>query len=140
MKFKLFYILFILLYSIQSNALVVIVNKNCNINSLTKRQVVDIYMGRFNTFPNGENVTPVDLPSQSVLKSQFYMQLVQQNEKKINSYWARLLFSGSAKPPKIIESVDDIISQILKNNEMMAYIPESEVKQGVKVVFKFVQN
>jgi len=140
MKFKLFYILFILFYSIQSNALVVIVNKNSNINSLTKRQVVDIYMGRFNTFPNGENVTPVDLPPQSVLKSQFYMQLVQQNEKKINSYWARLLFSGSAKPPKIIESVDDIISQILKNNEMMAYIPESEVKQGVKVVFKFVQN
>ena len=140
MKFKLFCILVIWLFTMQAHALVVVVSKHSNVNNLTKRQVVDIFMGRFNTFPNGENASPVDLPPQSALKSQFYMQLLQQSEKKVNSYWARLLFSGSAKPPTTIESVDDVIAQILKNNEIIAYIPESEVKQGLKVVFKFVQN
>ena len=140
MKFILLCLILTSLYSIQTHAIVVVVSKDSNINSLTKRQVVDIYMGRFNTFPNGENVSPFDLPPQSTLKNQFYMQLLQKSEKKVNSYWARLLFSGSAKPPTIVKSVDDIISRIIENNEMMAYIPESEVRQGVKVVFKFVQN
>lgn len=124
----------------QTHALVVVVSEGCSINSLTKRQVVDIYMGRFNTFPNGGSVSPIDLPPQSLLKNQFYMKLLQQSEKKVNSYWARLLFSGSAKPPQIINSVEDIIARLRENNEMIAYIPESEVKEGVKVVFKFAKN
>jgi ABC-type phosphate transport system substrate-binding protein len=140
MKLRLLFTLSILLNSLSVNALVLVVNESSSINSLTKRQVVDIYMGRYSTFPNGEHVLPIDLPQQSDVKKQFYLQLVQQNEKKINAYWARLLFSGSAKPPIVIDTVDEIIRAMQKNKEMIAYIPESEVRKGLKVVFNLVPN
>lgn len=140
MKLKLIYILLIFICSAQAHGLVVVVNEDCQIDSLTKRQVIDIYMGRFNTFPDGQKATPIDYPPQSAIKSQFYMRLVQQNERKVSTYWARLLFSGNATPPTTIASVKDIINNVRANKDMIAYIPESEVTEGVKVVFKVAEN
>ncbi len=140
MKLKQLYIMLFFICSTQVHGLVIVVNENNQINSLTKRQVIDIYMGRFNTFPDGQKATPIDFPAQSAIKSQFYMQLVQQNERKVSTYWARLLFSGNATPPTTIESVKDIINTVRANEDMIAYIPESEVTEGVKVVFKVASN
>lgn len=92
------YLLFASAYA-NSTEFAVVVNKNNAINTLSKREIIDIYMGRYLTFPDGEASKPLDLPAQSALKNDFYIQLVNKDEQKINAYWARLLFSGRAKPP-----------------------------------------
>jgi hypothetical protein len=40
---------------------VVIVNLDNPINQLSREQVVDIYMGRYNHFPDGHAVAPIDM-------------------------------------------------------------------------------
>ncbi|MBJ7540023.1 hypothetical protein [Marinomonas transparens] len=120
--------------------LVVVVNKDNAISALSKQEVIDIYMGRYVTFPDGKNAKPLDLPARSSLKNEFYLKLVNQNERKINAYWARLLFSGRAKPPVSMTSVNEVLGHLRVSEFTLAYIPESELIDAVKVVYRLDEN
>nr|WP_231907383.1 hypothetical protein [Colwellia sp. PAMC 20917] len=123
-----------------STEFVVVVNKDNAINSLSKREVIDIYMGRYLTFPDGEMAQPLDLPSESPLKNDFYLQLVNKNEQKINAYWARLLFSGRAKPPISAISIEDALNKLYNSPYSIGYIPKDQLTDAVKVVYRFNEN
>ena len=97
-------------------------------------------MGRYLTFPDGEVSQPLDLPAQSTLKNDFYHQLVNKSEQKINAYWARLLFSGRAKPPSQTTSVEDALNKVEASKFAIGYIPKSQVTDTVKVVYQFDEN
>jgi ABC-type phosphate transport system substrate-binding protein len=127
-------------FSLLSAEFVVVVNKNNSIESLSKREVIDIYMGRYLTFPDGEAAKPVDLPAQSKMKNDFYLQLVNQNEQKINAYWARLLFSGRAKPPETTKSIEDAINKLQQSQYSIGYLPADQLTDQVKVVYRFNEN
>jgi hypothetical protein len=123
-----------------SQDLVIVVNKNNSINELSKNEVIDIYMGRYMTFPDGKSAKPLDLPANSKLKSDFYLKLVNQSEQKINAYWARVFFSGRAKPPESVESIDDALNQLKDSEFGIAYIPESKLTDTVKVVYRLNED
>jgi|TARA_R110000764_G_scaffold92111_3_gene175403 ABC-type phosphate transport system substrate-binding protein len=129
-------LLFVSFYA-KSTEFVVVVNKSNAVNALSKREIIDIYMGRYLTFPDGETSKPLDLPAQSALKNDFYLKLVNKDEQKINAYWARLLFSGRAKPPTPSASVEDAINKIAASQFAIGYIPLSQVTDAVKVVYTF---
>lgn len=129
-------LLFVSSYA-KSTEFVVVVNKSNTIDALSKREIIDIYMGRYLTFPDGETSKPLDLPAKSTLKNDFYLKLVNKDEQKINAYWARLLFSGRAKPPTPSTSVEDAINKIAASQFAIGYIPLSQVTDAVKVVYTF---
>ncbi|MDP5030133.1 MAG: hypothetical protein NWQ54_06190 [Paraglaciecola sp.] len=136
----LFSLLFISFSEARSPQLVVVVNKNNAIEALSKREVIDIFMGRYLTFPDGETAQPVDLPAATALKSDFYLQLVNRDEQKINAYWARLLFSGRAKPPEAATSIEDALNKIQNSQYSIAYLPEDQLTDDVKVVYRLNEN
>jgi ABC-type phosphate transport system substrate-binding protein len=105
-----------------STEFVVVVNKDNTIDSLSKREVIDIYMCCYLTFPDGEMAQPLDLPSESLLKNDFYMQLVNKSEQKLNAYWARLLFCGRAKPPIAAISIEDALNKLYRSPYSIGYI------------------
>lgn len=132
--------LFLFSLFLNGQEIVVVVNKGNSINELSKREVIDIYMGRYMTFPDGKNAKPLDFAEQSELKNDFYLKLVNQNERKINAYWARVLFSGRAKPPESLKSINEVLSHLKDSESAIAYIPESEVTDTVKVVYRLNEN
>lgn len=124
-------------WAAQDAPLVVVVNQASGVNQLSKKEVVDIFMGRYNRFPNGQIAYPVDLPSGSIEKTHFYKLLVNQSERKIQSYWSRLLFSGRAKPPEASESLPDAVNYVVSNEEAIAYLPRTLITPEMKIVFQF---
>ncbi len=121
----------------EGNELVVVVNVNNNEAALTKKQITDIYMGRYQNFPSGHSALPVDFPDKSAIKQAFYQLLVQQTEKRINTYWSRLLFSGRAHPPKKSRGIDDVVSIVEQNDKAIAYLPNEQVSNKMRVVYRF---
>lgn len=119
----------------KSLSLVVVVNAANPIQSLSKKEVIDIYMGRFKTFPDGQPVAPIDFPSGSEEKKSFYQQLVSKDERKIKAYWSRLLFSGRATPPIQADSKQQVLESL--NDQALAYVPAKEVTQEMKIVYQF---
>lgn len=117
--------------------LVVVVNAENPVSSLSSRQLVDLYMGRYNSYPSGESANTMDLPERSEERELFYRLLVGKSAAQVNAYWARLLFTGKSEPPKTLGSPEDVISLVKGNINAIAYIKEADLVDGLKVVYRF---
>ncbi|WP_407333122.1 hypothetical protein [Enterovibrio sp. 27052020O] len=117
--------------------LVVVVNAENPVTELSSRQLIDLYMGRFNAYPDGTAVLTTDLPADNPLREAFYRQLVGKSVAQINAYWARLLFTGKSEPPYTISSINGVTDYVKKNKNAIAYINEAELSTGLKVVYRF---
>ena len=115
-------------------ALAVVVAKDSKIESISKRELVDVYMGRFDVLESGQIVQPVDYENGSVFRGLFYRALVNKNERQINAYWSRLIFSGRAKPPLQVSSPEQSLAYLLRNESALAYMPVERVSEEMKIV------
>jgi len=114
--------------------MVLVVHQSNKISHLEKKDVIDIYMGRFKTFPDGNPAQPIDFPASSIEKSVFYQRLVGKSERNINAYWSRLLFSGRATPPLKATSKSDVINRV--GAKSLAYLHAGDVTKEMKIVYK----
>src|SRR5882762_5128715 len=88
-----------LMPAVRAQTLVVIVNPAIGVQHLSRREVTDIFLGRYRTFPSGASALPIDLDVSSTARRQFYLLLAHKDSSDMGSYWARLTFSGKISPP-----------------------------------------
>ena len=116
--------------------LVVIANKDMNTDELTRKKVIDIYMGRYSLLSSGEVAIPLDHRADSNARSVFYTKLVGKDVSEINAYWARLLFSGRARPPRVVKTEKEVVETVIKSSSVIGYIDSSELTDQVKVILR----
>ncbi|WP_342595326.1 hypothetical protein AAGT95_01775 [Salinicola lusitanus] len=109
----------------------VVVNAGSGIERLTQSDVVNIFMGRYRKLPTGNVALPVD---STTLKARFYRALVNKDLAEINSYWARLVFSGEASPPQQIATIDDVHQLVTQNMNALSYVDGGQVPDDMHVV------
>ena len=111
--------------------LAVIVNPDSGVERLERSEAVNIFMGRYKRLPSGLQALPVDLtPS----KAAFYRALVDQELSQVNSYWARLVFSGRGSPPRQIGSAEAVLELVRGNRGAIGYVDEEDLGPGVRKV------
>jgi ABC-type phosphate transport system substrate-binding protein len=115
---------------------VVIVHPDNPVASLSREQVVDIYTGRKVNFPDGNPALPIDLPPDSEVRAAFYRKLVDKSVAQINAYWARLLFTGRATPPRILPNNSSVLKSVRSNRDAIAYIDSKDLDSKTKVVYR----
>jgi len=93
-------------------------------------------MGRFTNFPNGRIALPIDQAPDSQTRSDYYRLLVGKSVPQVNAYWARLLFTGRATPPRPLDSATKVIEAVGNNRDAIAYINEQECSDSVKIVYR----
>lgn len=138
-KAKYLFIVFFLLSLAPASVcadIVVIINPANQIESLTKRQVIDLYMGRSSHFPNGIRPLRFDQPTNSETRAHFYHQLTHMNLASINAYWARLIFTGRASAPQALSSNEEMLEIVENNQYAIGYIDKRYLNNHVKVIFE----
>lgn len=131
------YAIFVLLSlaSLAASAeIVVVVNNGNSVDELSQREVIDIYTGRKQSFPDGKPAIPIDQDMNSEIRVSFYRLLVNKSPSEINAYWARLLFSGRSSPPRMMPEAEVIIQAISENPSAIGYIDASMLDDRVKAV------
>ncbi|MDB2373012.1 hypothetical protein N9W11_00460 [Psychrosphaera haliotis] len=124
-------------YALDSDKLVVVTNIKAPVESLSKEELIDLFMGRYVAFPGGASAKPLDVSDGSGAKEVFYRQLLGLSLGRINSYWSRLRFTGKAQPPQQIKDFNDVKEAIKTDNEVITYIYQSQVNESMKVVYQF---
>ncbi len=114
---------------------VVIANPDSGIEKMSKDDVVNIYMGRYRKLPSGIKAMPIDLNTPISEKTKFYASMVNKELPEINSYWARLTFSGQGSPPRQADSVEQVLEIVSSNKGAIAYIDRKKLDKRVKVIF-----
>ncbi len=127
-------VLLVLLASMARAEIVVVVNKDSKISELTQKEVIDIYMGRRQSFPDGSPAFPLDQAGQSEIRENFYKALVNKSPAQINAYWARLLFTGRASPPRIMNDSMVLLEAIEQNPAAIGYVDSSMLNDRVRAV------
>ena len=116
--------------------MLVLVNAYNPVQEVSKRQLVDMYMGRNIHFADGSVALRLDQQPDSADRQQFYKKLVNKSVAQVNAYWARLLFTGRTRPPKTVSSALAVVETIKDNPLAIGYVDASlyTPTDGVKVV------
>ncbi len=120
--------------------IVVVVNPQNSVQSLSRGEIIDLYMGRLRQFPGGEPAAAVDYLSEAPIRTAFYHQLMRRSLAQVNAYWARLLFNGSARPPLKVAGAGDVITAVASDRSAIGYIYSNEVTGTVKVVARITAD
>ena len=116
-----------------AQTLVVIVNPAIGVQHLSRREVLDIFLGRYRTFPSGSSALPIDLDVSSDERKQFYQLLAHKEPADMGSYWARLTFSGKISPPFAVMDARMAIDIVANNPNAIAYVDRSTVESDRRV-------
>lgn len=114
--------------------IVVVVNAENPVKTYSKRELVDLYMGRELYFPDGSLVIRLDQTPDSSVRQLFYKLLVDKTVAEVNAYWARLLFTGRASPPQVVGNDAGVLDAVRRNRNAIGYVEKASVTESVKVV------
>lgn len=112
----------------------VVVNPENVLQTMSRKEVINLFLGHHTVFPSGSPALPLDQPMSSVERTTFYKSLTGKTAAQINAHWARLIFSGRATPPRVAPDASTIIAMIAENRNAIAYMDSSHVNSLVKVV------
>jgi len=116
--------------------LVIVVHKDTPVDKLTKSEVIDIFMGKYAAYPNGQKALAVELSDHHALKEKFYKQLIGRSVASVNAYWARLKFAGRKRDAKVKDSQDEVISYLQETPMSIGYISLAKLDSNLKVVYR----
>lgn len=115
--------------------LVVVVGPRSSVTTLTREQVVNIYMGRHRVLPDGGTAHPLDAAVDSPEHDQFYRSLIGMNLEDLGAYWGRLVFFGRTAPPRRIRNRQALLEQIANDPNAIGYVARKDLPQNLKIVF-----
>lgn len=112
----------------------VVVNSQNQVTNLEKMEITDLFLGRYIAFPNNVMALPFDLPPQNPIRKKFYEYISGKSVAQINAYWAKLIFSGRATPPRVAPGEKEVIQMVLNNKNAIAYLDSKNVPPELKIV------
>ncbi|WP_126444027.1 hypothetical protein [Sulfuricystis multivorans] len=141
MRALLFLILCVLVWSASAvrAELVVVANPASGIERLGEEDVVNIFLGRYRRLASGIAAEPVDIEDDTALRARFYRSLVNKSLPEINAYWARLVFSGKTRPPRLVGSAEAALRFVASQPGGLAYLERAQADRRVKIVFELAE-
>ncbi len=114
---------------------VVVVNPKNPVNSMTSKQVSNVFLGKTAEMPTVGAAVPFDLPEDSPLRLDFYQKIMQMNFSQMKSYWSKQVFTGKGFPPKEAgASSADVKKAVAETPGGIGYMEKSSVDGSVKVI------
>lgn len=112
----------------------VVVHPDCPLQSLTPKQVSDLYLGRRLSIGELEPMQVFDQPPSSPLRERFFLQINGMDLRRLNAYWARLQFSGDTQPPTPLADSRQIVEVVARNRCAIGYVDPTYVTTSVRTV------
>lgn len=124
-------LLFILSHTLVEAEIIVVVNQKNKVKALDAVELQDIYMGRKHAFSDGSMALPID---QADMRADFYLKLTNRPIEQVNAYWARIMFSGQASPPRILPDDSSVIRIVKDNPGAIGYISKDSSNKDVRTL------
>lgn len=112
----------------------VVVNAVNTVSTLSQNEALDLFMGRNRHFLGGKNAQTFDLARNSPARETFYKLLTGMEMAQVNSYWARLMFSGQTLPPQVLGSEDAMLDVLRRTPGAIGYLTQPPTDKSLTVV------
>jgi hypothetical protein len=115
--------------------IVVVTRAHGAIESLTREEAEQLYLGRLSALRDGTPVKLLDLPS-GPIRDAFYAALIGKNAAQTRAYWSRMVFTGRARPPREVLDVEQMREQLRSDPGFIGYLPSAEVDADLRVLVR----
>jgi ABC-type phosphate transport system substrate-binding protein len=118
-----------------ADVVAVVSAKNPVTTTLSNNQVVDIFLGKVNRFPDGSPAVPIDQAEGSSAREEFYLKFTGKSPAQLKAHWSKIIFTGRGKPPREVANSIEVKKLLAKEPNAIGYIEQSLVDSSVKVLF-----
>jgi hypothetical protein len=122
--------------AVAADTLYVVVSAQSQVRAVTQQEVLALYTGRTRTLPSGAVSTPLDQQRDGLARAAFYQALTGMDIARINSYWARLHFTGQVQPPQAVGDDNAVIQRLRVDPSGIAYLTHEPQDVSVRVVLR----
>ena len=113
---------------------VTVVSAKSPVTTLSKSQVVDIFLGRTSRFPEGGAAVPIDQVEGAAAREEFYLKLAGKSPAQLNAHWSKIIFTGRGQPPREVANGEAVKRFLLANPAAIGYIDRGLVDAALRVV------
>jgi ABC-type phosphate transport system substrate-binding protein len=118
----------------EANAeVVMVVGRNSPIQSLSRHEVNDIFLGNATRLPAIGKVVPLDR-NEDRLRADFYRDFTGRDLPQVKAHWAKNIFTGRGYPPRTVDSVEELREVLQKNPNAISYVTPDKVDESMKVL------
>lgn len=116
---------------IASAETVVIANPGVGIASISQSQLSRLFFGQTDLLPNGGKAVPLNVGGAT--EDEFATKVLKKTPEQVEKYWARMIFTGKAKPPREVKP-EDVKGIVAKTPGAISYVDSGQVDGSVKVL------
>lgn len=114
-----------------SIAIIVHPDNNTNFDERIARQ---IFLGQVKSFPDGKEAVPYANAGDAELHEEFISKVLKRNPNTMNAYWARMIFTAKANPPRELPDSHTVKKIVASSVNSIAYIHPDDVDETVRVI------
>jgi len=114
---------------------VVVVSAKSPVMTLSKNQLLDIFLGKVSRYPDGTEAMPLDQAEGSGARNEFYARAADKSAAQIKAYWSKIIFTGRGQPPPMVSNSIEVKKRIRENPAAIGYIDRALVDETVRVLF-----
>ncbi|HET8729720.1 MAG TPA: hypothetical protein VFM34_01245 [Moraxellaceae bacterium] len=111
--------------------LVLVANSSAPISSLSASQVSRLFLGQTDLLPNGAKAVPLAVSGDT--EDQFSREILKKSPEQVEKYWARMIFTGKAKPPREVK-VGEVKAAVSGTPGAISYMERSQVDGSLKII------
>ncbi|MEZ5592464.1 MAG: phosphate ABC transporter substrate-binding protein [Gammaproteobacteria bacterium] len=114
--------------------MVAVVSVHNPVTTLSKNQVLAIFLGATTRFPDGRRAVPIDQAEGSTARNAFYLKFAGKSPAQIKAHWSKIIFTGRGQPPREVANSAEVKQYLAEHPEAIGYIDHTQVDDSVKVV------
>ena len=113
---------------------VAVVSAKSPITSLSKNQLIEIFLGKRTRFPDGSSAIPIDQAEGATARDEFYAKVANMSSAQMKAFWSRIIFTGRGQSPKSVSNSDEVKKLLLENPSAIGYVEPSALDSSIRVV------
>jgi hypothetical protein len=118
----------------EGEEVLVVVGTASTVQQLSRSQALGLFTGRIRALPSGEPLQALDLPPGHPARDRFYRLLTGLGPAQMNSYWARLSFSGQMQPPQVMDSEAALVRRLREQPQCVGYLAQIPADERLRVL------
>ena len=115
-----------------ANDVVVITNKSVSETTLTKDELINIYLGKKSSWNNGKRIWFAVLKGNT--HAAFLKDYIGKSESQFNTFWKKQVFTGKGKPPKQFDSDRAMVEFVAQTTGAVGYVSAGTDVSKVKAI------
>ncbi|MEO8360817.1 MAG: phosphate ABC transporter substrate-binding protein [Vicinamibacteria bacterium] len=120
--------------AIAAAEMVAVVAAKSGVTTLSRNQVMDVFLGKAIRFPDGTIAIPIDQAEGSAERNAFYSEFGGKSPAQIKAHWSKVIFTGRGRPPREVLNGVEVKKFIARNPGAIGYIDSTLVDGDVRVI------